>query len=73
MSRLILVIAAFAVIYLLIKSFRMSPKKSETPSHAEDMVRCKYCGVHIPKGESIISNGDYYCSETHLRDYQSSH
>ncbi len=34
----------------------------------EQMVQCVHCGVNQPIGESILSEGRYYCSADHLRD-----
>lgn len=66
MSRLLFVAAVVAVVYLLLKSLRgRTAAGKNTPGNGEDMVRCNYCGVHIPKGESMTANGKYYCSEAH--------
>lgn len=67
MSRLLLLIAVAVVVYLLIKSFRRRTGKGNVSAKTEDMVRCAYCGTHLPKGESIMSNGYGYCSEAHQR------
>jgi uncharacterized protein len=50
MSRLFLMIAIAALVYLLVKSFRKSAAP-QRQSDAEDMVRCAHCGVHLPKSE----------------------
>ncbi len=78
MSRLILFAAIAAVVYLLLKSYRNRisaeppPGRAEPPqAHAEDMVRCVHCGVHLPRSESIMSGGKFYCSEEHRRAHQS--
>lgn len=64
MSRLLLIIAIAAVIYLLIRSYRKkAPQQDKTI--AEDMVRCAQCGVHLPKGESVVENGQFFCSVEH--------
>lgn len=34
------------------------------------MVRCVHCGVHLPVSESLLSNGQYYCSEAHRLAHQ---
>jgi uncharacterized protein len=31
------------------------------------MVRCIHCGVHLPRSESITSEGKFFCSEEHRR------
>ncbi len=64
MSRLLLLIAIAAAVYLLIKSYRKEqPRQDRVIS--EDMVRCANCGVHLPKSESIQAEGQFYCSAEH--------
>jgi len=64
MSRLLLIIAVIAVVYLLLRSFRkQAPGQAATA--AEDMVRCAHCGVHLPKGESVEAGGQFFCSAEH--------
>lgn len=69
MSRLLLLVVIFAVIYWLFKSYRRQMRKDqssgEVPGQAEDMVRCAHCGVHLPKHESTLAEGEYFCSEEH--------
>jgi len=31
------------------------------------MVRCVYCGVHLPRSESLTSDGKFFCSDEHRR------
>nr|WP_302848423.1 PP0621 family protein [Nitrosospira multiformis] len=67
----------FALIALLflwvIRSYRRALKKraemQKQPQslEGEDMVRCVYCGVHLPRSESIISEGRFFCSDEHRR------
>lgn len=71
MSRLLFIVVAVAVVYWLLKSYRrQSSANDEAPAPAEDMVRCAQCGVHLPKGESIVADGRYYCSEAHRRTHE---
>jgi uncharacterized protein len=64
MSRLFLLIAIAIVVYLLIRSYRKNvPQQDKTIT--EDMVRCVHCGVHLPKGESILAGGKYFCCAEH--------
>ena len=59
-------VAIAAVVYWLLKSYRKQlPKDADAFVQAEDMVRCVHCGVHLPKHESILASGEYYCSEAH--------
>ena len=64
MSRLLLIIAIAAVVYLLIRSYRKSEPQQDKPI-AEDMVRCAHCGMHLPKGESISADGRFFCCAEH--------
>ena len=69
MSRLLLLLAIAAVVYLLIRSFRRNAPGKDVPgpgkAAAEDMVRCAHCGVHLPKGESVQADGRDFCSVEH--------
>jgi uncharacterized protein len=69
MSRLLLLIAIAVVVYLLLKSYRKSPP-AQDQSVVEDMVRCVHCGVHLPKSESILSGGNFFCSIEHRDAYR---
>jgi uncharacterized protein len=71
MSRLLLLISIAVVVYLLIKSFRKNaPQQDKERTIAEDMVRCAHCGVHLPKGESIVVEGNYFCCAEHRNAYR---
>lgn len=68
MSRLLLLVAIVFVVYLLIKSFRRGLGDKVAPAKpVEDMMRCSYCGTHLPKAECVIHAGQCYCSEAHKR------
>ena len=69
MSRLLLIIAIAAVVYLLIRSFRKQAPPQDKPT-TEDMVRCAHCGVHLPKGESVEADGQFFCSPEHHDAYR---
>lgn len=69
MSRLLLLIAIAAVIYLLIGVYRKNiPQKDK--KIAEDMVRCAHCGVHLPKGESLQAGDHFFCGAEHRDAYR---
>lgn len=38
---------------------------TEAKPEVEDMVRCKVCGVNLPRSEAILSRGRFYCSQEH--------
>jgi len=69
MSRLLLLIAIAVVVYLLVKSYRKDVPRQDK-SVAEDMVRCAHCGVHLPKSESIMAGGQFFCSVAHRDAYR---
>jgi uncharacterized protein len=71
MSRLFLLLAVIIVVYLLLRSYRRQAPKQDLPASAEEMVRCVQCGVHLPKSESILAGGNFYCSDAHRREHTS--
>jgi uncharacterized protein len=64
MSRLFLFLAIAIVVYLLIRSYRKNVPRQDI-TITEDMVRCAHCGVHLPKGESILAGGNFFCGAEH--------
>jgi uncharacterized protein len=42
-------------------------RKPPAPTQAEDMVRCKVCGVNLPRSEALMSKGQFYCCDEHRR------
>ena len=70
MSRLLLIIAIVVLVYLLIRSYRKQASQQDKTITAEDMVRCAHCGVHLPKGESIEADGQFFCGAGHRDAYR---
>lgn len=70
-AKFLLLIAVFIVAYLVVKSGarRREREVEQRPARpvGEDMVRCKVCGVHLPRSEGLTSRGEYFCSEEHRR------
>lgn len=69
MSRLLFLLAVAVVVYLLLKSFRRQAPKQDASAPAEEMVRCAKCGVHLPKSESILAGGNFYCCDAHRSEH----
>ncbi len=69
LGKFLLLIAVFIIAYMVIKSGarRRDWPKQSPGSVAEDMVRCKVCGVHLPRSESLEFRDEYFCSEEHRR------
>jgi len=62
-----LLLLALAIWLLLLRQYRRSVDEAPgaQPEAPEDMVCCAFCGVHLPKSESIFKQGAYYCCEEH--------
>ncbi|CAB3837417.1 MULTISPECIES: PP0621 family protein [Achromobacter] len=47
------------------------PKKKAqadaAPPALETMVRCAHCGIHLPRSEALLQNGQTWCSADHAR------
>ncbi|HWH48693.1 MAG TPA: PP0621 family protein [Burkholderiales bacterium] len=71
MAKFLLVIAVFIAVYLFLRTYRRRAERAPPPAAGatvgEDMVRCRICGVHLPKSEAVTSRGELYCSKEHLR------
>jgi uncharacterized protein len=77
-AKLLLVAAVITVVYLILRSYgRKTDRRPPPPQEGaareggsgqgEDMVRCRVCGVHLPKSEAITSRGEMFCSREHLQ------
>jgi uncharacterized protein len=71
MSRLLFLLVVIVVVFLLLRAFRRQVPKQDVQGAAEEMVRCTKCGVHLPKSESILAGGNYYCCDAHRREHAS--
>ena len=69
MGKLIFLLLAVAIVWLVLKNLSKSRSRGAAPPTPapEDMVRCEHCGVHLPRSESHASGGNFFCSEDHLR------
>lgn len=71
MSRLIFIVVVIALAYWLYKSYRKRlPKQDESTreqnmTNGQDMISCAHCGIHVPKSESLLLDGKYYCCTAH--------
>jgi uncharacterized protein len=75
LAKFLLLIALVIVVYLVFRGIRRvenqpqppPPPAPRDPGMSEDMVRCAICGVHLPRSESFISRGKFFCSDEHRR------
>ena len=76
MAKILLIVVAFAAAFWLLRRHRRRVREETTPppasSGAEDMVRCARCGIHLPRGDSIVSQQLFFCSDDHEREHRES-
>jgi uncharacterized protein len=69
MLKILLIAIAVWLLINIIKRYSNSLNEPKKPPEttAEDMVRCSYCGVHLPKSDSFFIKNQYYCCEAHSK------
>ena len=73
MFRSLIIVAALALIYLLIKNHlrsRKARRQNPTSHSSEDTVQCAECKTYIPNNEAIFSDKKIFCCKQHQRDWQ---
>ena len=70
MAKIVLLVLGLLLVYWILKSYRRrvdrgAPKTP--PAGNENMVQCARCGVHLPRSESVTTQGRFYCSQDHQR------
>jgi uncharacterized protein len=68
LAKIVLLVLGLLLVYWILKSYRRRVDRSEgkaPPAGAENMVQCARCGVHLPRSESITTQGRFYCSQDH--------
>ncbi len=72
MSKIVILVIAFAASLWLLRGLRKRSKdevSASAPPDAEAMVRCARCGVHLPRGEAVMSRQRFFCSAEHEREF----
>lgn len=68
MSKILFFVLLVIAAYLLLRKKRPATKsRKQDPALPEAMVSCAYCGLHVPKSESLHAGGRHYCGEEHRR------
>jgi len=72
MGKILLLALAIWLIITVLKRYGRSvepPQKPESAAGnaAESMVQCAHCGVHLPKSDSLLIEGQYFCCEAHSK------
>jgi uncharacterized protein len=75
MGKILLLALAIWLIINVLKRYGRSvdpTQKAKTAAEAaesmsETMVQCAHCGVHLPKSDSLLIEGQYFCCEAHSK------
>jgi len=74
LAKILLLVLGFLLVYWILKGHRRSiGRPGAAPPAAkpgEDMVRCEHCGVHLPRSESITTQGRFFCTPEHERAHR---
>lgn len=82
MKVLLLLIAVFALLWLLRGSWRRArppasapkPSKTECESAApQPMLSCAQCGLHLPRDEALPGRGGVFCGAPHREAFERAH
>jgi len=49
------------------KPLRRAPSRSGPAGSSEAMVQCAHCGIHLPRSDALLINGQTWCSQEHAR------
>ena len=66
MRLIVLLVIVGLLLWLLKRLFSSEPEPEKLEStKSENMLQCKYCGVHVPESTAISRNHQPYCSAEH--------
>lgn len=70
--RLLLIVGLIGLAYYALQRFLApTPKPRKPQATFQPMVRCEYCGLHVPQAEAIVRADDkFYCSSEHAAQQQ---
>jgi len=68
--RFIIFIAAIWIVLLIIRFYLGQASKKQPPKNSKSIetVRCKRCGLALPKKGAIQQGDHFFCSKEHLDD-----
>jgi uncharacterized protein len=64
--RILLIVIVVALVLMYLKRSFNNRRQPPAGQSRSDMLRCDYCGVFVPKSESVSARGRHYCSSAHL-------
>ncbi len=59
------VIVVLLVLWFKSKGRARGDLNAKSEASVEDMVRCRVCGVNLPRSEAILSRERIYCCDEH--------
>ncbi len=69
MKYLVIVLVVAVLLWLARSGRRRVERNTSSRGRAdagtEPMVRCAHCGLHLPRGDALAVEGDWYCDEAH--------
>ena len=64
----LLLIVVLGLLWLMFVKRKGAPESRDPdPRPPESMVVCAYCGVHTPRSEAQVVDGQAYCSPAHAK------
>jgi uncharacterized protein len=71
--KLILIVLIVVVALMALRAYQRSqrtPPPASAPAKPEDMVKCAYCQVNLPRSEALYSSRQFYCCPEHKQLHQ---
>jgi uncharacterized protein len=77
MKLLLVLVAVAALLWLLRGSLhrRVPPPRGRgaPPDTPQPMLKCAYCGVHLPRDEALPGRGGVFCDGAHRAAFEQAH
>jgi uncharacterized protein len=66
---LVLVLLVVIAVWLIRRALRAANRSGSAGDKPvqQDLVACARCGVHLPRSEARLADGQLYCGEEHAR------
>ncbi len=73
--RTLFLILAIVAIYMILRHFSTRLRQNADASGTDrkiptDMLKCDYCGVHVPAHEAVRTEKHNFCSSAHRRSFE---
>jgi uncharacterized protein len=66
-GKILLTVLVALIVFWILRNYRRSLGRRDRGAltKPEDMVRCAYCGVHLPRSESVAGGQKFFCTQEH--------